>query len=116
MKIEIKTAADGETEVMLSEVYSGVGIQTAAGLFGIAERDGGIEVLLDGKTVWATGEGDYDGDVLATHEEYAAALKLVELWVKRDPPAGSVTGYELWRLAGMVERYEKLHCPFPGGA
>lgn len=52
MKIQAKLV-DGNPEVILSEVYSGVGIQTDAGLFGIAQRDGGIEVLLNGKTVWA---------------------------------------------------------------
>ena len=59
MKIQAKLI-DGEPEVILSEVYSGVGIQTDAGLFGIAQRDGGIEVLLDGKTVWAmAGDGEH---------------------------------------------------------
>jgi hypothetical protein len=60
MKIELKTGADSGTEVYLSEVYSGVGIRTEAGLFGIAERDGGIEVMLNGKTVWARGASPED--------------------------------------------------------
>ena len=60
MKIELKTGADGASEITLSEVYSGVGIQTDAGLFGIAERDGGIEVMLNGKTVWALGADTED--------------------------------------------------------
>lgn len=60
MKIEVKTGDDGGTEITLCEVYSGVGIQTDAGLFGIAQRDGGIEVMLNGKTVWAMG-ADPDG-------------------------------------------------------
>lgn len=51
----MKIAIDG-SEVTLSEVYSGVGIQTDMGLFGIAQRDGGIEVMLDGKTVWTSHE------------------------------------------------------------
>lgn len=55
MKIEVKAGDDGGAEVTLTEVYSGVGIRTDAGLFGIAERDGGIEVMLNGKTVWAMG-------------------------------------------------------------
>lgn len=55
MKIEVKSGDDGGAEVTLTEVYSGVGIKTDAGLFGIAERDGGIEIMLDGKTVWAMG-------------------------------------------------------------
>ncbi len=51
----MKISIDG-AEVTLSEVYSGVGIQTDMGLFGIAQRDGGIEVMLNGKTVWASHE------------------------------------------------------------
>lgn len=57
MKIEVKTGDDGGAEVTLTEVYSGVGIRTDAGLFGIAQRDGGIEVMLNGKMVWARGAG-----------------------------------------------------------
>jgi hypothetical protein len=51
VKIEVE---DGE--IVLSEVYSGVGIKTDMGLFGIAQRDGGIEVMLEGKTVWTSHE------------------------------------------------------------
>lgn len=39
-------------DVELEGVYNGVGIQTDQGLFGIAQRDGGIEVMLDGKLVF----------------------------------------------------------------
>lgn len=56
MKIEVLTDENGSTGVYLSEVYSGVGITTDMGLFGIAQRDGGIEVMLDGKTVWTSHE------------------------------------------------------------
>jgi hypothetical protein len=35
-------------------VYSGIGIETDQGHFGIAQRDGGIEVLHEGKLVWAS--------------------------------------------------------------
>ena len=50
MKIEITADVD----VYLSEVYSGVGIRTSMGVFGIAQRDDGIEVMLEGKTVWTS--------------------------------------------------------------
>lgn len=56
MKIEAERDTDGEPAITLSEVYSGIGIRTDMGLFGIAERDGGIEVMLEGKTVWASHE------------------------------------------------------------
>jgi hypothetical protein len=55
VKIDAKVI-DGTPEVVLSEVYSGVGIGTAMGLFGVAERDGGIEVSFNGKTVWTSHE------------------------------------------------------------
>lgn len=45
-----------EGDVYLSDVFSGVGIATDMGLFGIAQRDDGIEVMLDGKTVWTSHE------------------------------------------------------------
>lgn len=52
MKIDINSEGD----VTLSDVFSGVGIQTDMGLFGIAQRDGGIEVLLEGKSVWTSND------------------------------------------------------------
>lgn len=90
MKIEFKTGElssriemTGGPEIILSEVYSGVGIRTDAGLFGIAERDGGIEVMLNGKTVWARGASP-DDDLPNTlppppamTEERAAAIAKV---------------------------------------
>lgn len=36
----------GGKEVTIRDCYIGVGIQTEQGLFGIAQRDGGIEVML----------------------------------------------------------------------
>ena len=56
MKIEVTVGDDGTPEVLLSEVYSGVGIMTGMGHFGIAQRDGGIEILHGGKTVWMSHE------------------------------------------------------------
>jgi hypothetical protein len=56
MKIKATRDSDGEPAITLSEVFSGIGIETDMGLFGIAQRDGGIEVMLDGKTVWTSHE------------------------------------------------------------
>jgi len=42
--------------VELEGVYNGVGIQTDQGYFGIAQRDSGIEVMLDGELIWASYE------------------------------------------------------------
>jgi hypothetical protein len=51
-------------DVELVGVYNGVGIQTEQGLFGVCQRDGGIEVLLNGHTVWSSVHGlpDAQGD------------------------------------------------------
>ena len=61
MKIKIKvgdykTVMDVEGIVELSEVYNGVGIETDQGHFGIAMRDNGIEVLLNGELVFNSNE------------------------------------------------------------
>jgi hypothetical protein len=41
-------------DVTLRDVFTGVGIETDQGHFGIAMRDDGIEVLLNGKLVWSS--------------------------------------------------------------
>jgi hypothetical protein len=41
-------------DVLLKKVYTGVGIETDQGHFGVAMRDDGIEVLLNGKLVWSS--------------------------------------------------------------
>ena len=48
MQLDINTNG----ELVLSNVYPGIGIKTDDGLFGIAQRDFGIEVMLDGRHVW----------------------------------------------------------------
>lgn len=73
MKIRIE---NGETT--LSEVYSGVGIETDQGLFGIAQRDGGIEVLLDGETVW-TSQPQQCGDCANLGENAAGQMACDEV-------------------------------------
>ncbi len=50
-----KTVVDtGVMDVELRDVFLGVGIRTDQGYFGIAQRDDGIEILLDGKLVWSS--------------------------------------------------------------
>jgi hypothetical protein len=39
----------GAREVICKEVYVGIGIETDSGLFGIAQRDGVIEIMHNGK-------------------------------------------------------------------
>jgi hypothetical protein len=71
MKIRIGKAVDPENcneptwteidvnaahDVELTEVYNGVGIITDLGCFGIAMRDGGIEVMLNGELMWSSSD------------------------------------------------------------
>lgn len=55
-EIPLFQVVSGPFDVILSEVYSGVGIKTSMGVFGVCERDGGIEVLFEGKTVFVMSE------------------------------------------------------------
>lgn len=52
--VRIETGEGGG--IVLSEVYVGIGIKTDKGEFGIAERDGGIEVYFGGQMVWSSHE------------------------------------------------------------
>lgn len=47
---------DVYSEVTIKECFNGIGIESPMGMFGIALRDGGIEVMLDGKLVWTSHE------------------------------------------------------------
>jgi len=47
----MKLRIDEDRSLVLSEVYLGIGIEADAGMFGIAERDGGIEIMLNGRLV-----------------------------------------------------------------
>lgn len=48
MRIEV----DEERNILLSDVFNGIGIKTDIGIFGICQSDGGIELTLDGKIVY----------------------------------------------------------------
>lgn len=51
--MKIDTSENGHG-IVLEDVFNGIGIKTDQGMFGIAQRDGGIEVMLDGKFVWGS--------------------------------------------------------------
>ena len=90
MNIEINTNG----ELIISKNYAGIGLQTDDGLFGVAQRDEGIEVMLDGQHVWssddrpplqpvsfavargvmAAGLSDDDGTYTAYHANVAMVL------------------------------------------
>lgn len=56
MKIKIKWPADdtgitldvNSADVVCTEVFCGIGIETDIGLFGISQRDGVVEILFNG--------------------------------------------------------------------
>lgn len=52
--MKISVSETGELDV--SELYNGIGIKTDQGLFGVAMRDCGIEVMLDGDMVFQSHE------------------------------------------------------------
>lgn len=80
MKIEVSEDRD----IVLSEVYNGIGVKTEAGTFGIAERDGGIEITLKGKLVYGHYPyGVYVPDALDTREKKAEGTDLGPGWGQR---------------------------------
>lgn len=52
----------GSAEVICSQVYCGIGIRADGGLFGIAERDGVIEIL-------------HNGDILLDSDQIKALIQ-----------------------------------------
>lgn len=57
-KLEPVTLDVNCRDVVCYEVYYGIGIETPQGHFGIAQRDGGIEVLMNGDLVFSSTEPD----------------------------------------------------------
>lgn len=49
----MKIWANEDGEIMLGDVFNGIGVRTDAGDFGICQRDGGIEVMHQGELVYA---------------------------------------------------------------
>lgn len=57
----------GARDVTCKEVYVGIGIETDSGLFGIAQRDGVIEIMHNGKLLI---DADQMKDCIETNEHY----------------------------------------------
>lgn len=53
MKLEVNEKG----ELIFEDVFNAIGIKTETGCFGICQRDGGIEVVKDGKTLWSSVHG-----------------------------------------------------------
>ena len=54
--LEPLTIDVGTRKVVCREVFCGIGIETEQGRFGISQRDGGIEVSLNGELVFSSTE------------------------------------------------------------
>lgn len=60
---DYKTNMDIEGEVTLKEVSNGIGVETDQGTFGIAQRDGGLEIVLEGVLVWSSTDSRFDASL-----------------------------------------------------
>jgi hypothetical protein len=84
----------GEYEIEISDDFTGIGIRTPEGLFGIAQRDGGIEVMLEGKSVWTSfgalqeqaKQKAEDEAFQPTRREVEEVLRLIEWKQNKDFP------------------------------
>lgn len=68
MKLTIKckgfeTTLTTTGELELEDCYNGIVVHTPRGAFGISQRDGGLEVLCDGKLVYSS---EHNCAVIAT--------------------------------------------------
>ncbi|KKN98500.1 hypothetical protein LCGC14_0146110 [marine sediment metagenome] len=55
MKLKIEN-----NELILGDVFNAIGIETDQGTFGVAQRDGGIEIVLNGETVFVSSDNVKD--------------------------------------------------------
>ena len=70
--MEITTNESGE--IVLSNVFNSVVIETENGSFGVCERDGNLNVVVDGRTIWSSDMPDHEvmhTDYTKATEEYA---------------------------------------------
>jgi hypothetical protein len=76
MKLEVGP----DQSIILYEVFSGVGIKTDMGTFGVCQRDGGIEVTLCGAQVFAMypdGRFDRWAELCVKIQKLREALRLI---------------------------------------
>jgi hypothetical protein len=80
MKLEVGP----DQSIILSEVFSGVGIKTDMGTFGVCQRDGGIEVTREGVQVFSMyPDGRFDrwadrwAELCVKYHKLREALRLI---------------------------------------
>lgn len=116
MRIEIK--GDEHTvdhvmhekgDVTVYDAFNGVGIQTDDGLFGIAQRDGGIEVLFEGEIVFQMaamhGEEGKPSDGKEAEELRSGVEKLMG-----EADEGKVGVEDLQDLLDSVDARDSVRC------
>jgi len=83
MKIEMKWEDEppvkidtGARDVTCREVYCGIGIETESGYFGIAERDGVIEIMYNGNIILDSDmmKAAIKGNICKKRNEYSKGL------------------------------------------
>ncbi len=72
---DYKPMIDNVMSAELEGVYNGIGIRTDQGYFGICQRDAGLEILLDGKLIFATYDPEMLGALTEITERQIAAQK-----------------------------------------
>ena len=82
-----QTAEFGCLGLEVEHPYNGIGVLVEQGHFGICERDGGIEILKDGKLFWSSIHGYYTdehpgGTLNAEKQEDASCQYCEEGWVR----------------------------------
>lgn len=75
MKIEVNE--DGE--IVFSDVFNAIGIKTDIGTFGVCQRDGGLEVVFEGETVFEYKKGKIDFFIDAVGNKYK---RVGDAWVR----------------------------------
>ena len=86
MRIKFGTGKDpewteinvGSHDVLIQNCFCGIGIETDQGLFGIAQRDGVIEILFDGKLILNSDQ------IKKMIEDLEIVSSMVEHWEDKD--------------------------------
>ena len=68
----------GSHDVLIQNCFCGIGIETDQGLFGIAQRDGVIEILFDGKLILNSDQ------IKKMIEDLEIVSSMVEHWEDKD--------------------------------
>lgn len=96
----MKIRVGEDRELILSEVFNGVEIETDAGLFGICQRDGGIEIRL-GDGHWYRWVGDSGPEVMDPGPPTPNSNCMVITVQNYDTSSRWVEGERVWLQDGL---------------